>query len=269
MRHIFFLSSLLLLSCSPEKGKAENPVFTESDSTRCVAVLLDSLKEEMLAQTYYHYSQSAISCCFQPRYFHKIRINARDEIMQGSEIRDDSIVWYVKRLYAANMYHNDPANNSPMYSSITVEGVKTNMANAEAEYKAVLNDTTVSADIVHFKARQVEEWRKKLEVLKTIKRDTLREPLRGASVDFDYVNKNKKYEAVLDSILMGFYALREIRAQEYFKDSYAHLYWLREQTKDKTTLLRLNALKTLHPVGIRDVPYLREKYPVEGPPTIN
>lgn len=268
MKWLPIIGVIVLFSCSTDKGgEVLQPVFTEADSLACVEILMDSLREEMMDQEYYRWTEDyPVMAYCGPRYFFSVNINMHDAIMVFGELREDSIPEFIARYFTANMYQNDLENNFPMYSTINRKQIMETTSQAEEEYNYVKADTSVDIEMIRYRKRQWLEWKERLTTLETIGQEELREVHYQAGVTFNYVNKNQTYNEVMGNILLGFYLIRNKLSNHYFNKSYARIYWDYEQEPTIENLNRLKALKYLQPVRIYDKPFLKSIHKSVDPP---
>lgn len=107
-------------------------------------------------------------------------------------------------------------------------------------------------EMIVFKQNMLNEWKAKLDILKTLGSSKVQELNYLADVELKYPENCKINESVLDSILIGYYKIREEDSKKYFSESYAKIYWRAIHLKDSNTLKKLDAFKLLHPARILD-----------------
>jgi hypothetical protein len=107
----------------------------------------------------------------------------------------------------------------------------------------------------------------KLRLLNTLSSDTLSEPHYQTCVKLSYPKNCKINEKIRDSLLIGFYKLREMDAKSYFENSYARIFWKATKFNDTIAKRQLEALNILHPIYLLD--FGKSKYkpkPRNSPP---
>lgn len=194
-----------------------------------------------------------------------IRANAQNQLMVRGEMMEDpdEISERIIDFYRKNEVQNDPSNNFPMYSSITMTQIEENIIRATEEYEAVENDDQVDDAMKEFKYKQLSEWENKKAALLLSKRDELREIHVQAHIRIE-VQKATAYELfakIQSEIEEALYTLRDDASKQIFGESYGVItkrYDVNESDRAKATQARedkakLDLLKILYPDRIIEV----------------
>lgn len=268
-RLLLLISPLLFFSCQSNEKPETGPVFSTTDSTAIVQDILDSLESEMYLQWFMDTTTGALVCYnspdFHPALF--VKVDKQGKIMINDVLNPGNISDLVLRFYSANYYKNDITNNTPLYSRISKQYVIEQISDAENEFLSLINTPNVPPDLLLYKQKAIDELKDKLDLFRILSIDTLKEPHYTAGVKFDCPEDFKKRNQVLDSILLGFYKIRELDGQEYFSESYAKIFWKATKYKDPIALKKLRAFKILHPVNILDYEKSRYKPSIVPLPT--
>jgi len=252
----------LMTSCTSQPNKASShglAIMGDEDSLKVLDSLFSALRKEVYEQSMYqiHKNDKYIGCNLQQfRYRLSVQVNKRGQVMVRGEL-DKHITSSIIEFYTTNLEKNDLTNNYPPYSRITLKELEYQVKRAISQAEEVEKLPDFIQEIVDFKWKQAEEWKTKLEVLKTLNRDELSEPYSQAGVYLDYQD-GIDGNALVDSVLLAFYTLRDRASERYFDESYLELFYrhsVTNSTKDKS---RLSALKVLHPLQVIDEPYCRE-----------
>jgi len=259
---------VLLFSCQSSENQEIEPVFTSADSTTIVTDIIDTLRAEMYEQWFMEPTHTKMQCYEPPNFRPSIDvlINNRGQLMIGGEINPNSISAKIVSFYSANLEKNDVRNNNPFYSEITKKEVENQIQKLESEIIQIRETYPLNQELIEFKQKMIKEWQDKLDVFQILDLKTLREPYYVAGVKYRYPEDYIHSEAILDSILLGFYRMREIDSKMYFNESYASTFWRATNLKDSIAIEKLKVFKILHPVHVLDFEKSRYKPYVEPPP---
>lgn len=257
---LFLIISLLIYSCKNGPVKNSEPVFTATDSTKIVKTILDSLHAEMNTQWFMDSTFKVTTCHSFPIFTPALRIllNGNGDIMIQGDLNNKNIVGSILNFYSANLFKNDYTNNYPNYLEISKKQILSTIKYLE-EQITELKQNKSSLELIERNEKELDEWKDKLKILTLLSVDILREPAYTAGVELKYPEKSSVNEQILDSVLLGFYKIREIDAKIYFKESYAKIFWKATKHNDTLAINQLKAFKVLHPVYVLD--YGKSKIP--------
>lgn len=225
--------------------------------------LIDSLESEMNKQWFMrHYREIEAP---YPRFDPCLKIKTTS--LMDYKINDEkieSIPTSIFDFYLTNYISKDVEKLNPNYfilkrTQIVDTISKINSKIEELDYKKY-------PDILEYYNVIKAEWIEKLNALNVLKKDELRIPGIESGIYYYYSNKNdiKLVQQITDSVLFGFYKIRDFDAMLYFKESYLDLFHKAVKKKDSIAIKQLDALKILHPVNIID----QTKCKFEGTVTI-
>lgn len=269
-RILILILPILLNSCENGGQLKSDPIFLSSDSTETVKFIFDSLRAEMYLQWFMEPTHSKYICYESPSFNPRIQIiiNKKGEIMANYEVNPKSISELIVQFYSANLYKNEISNNFPFYSELTKKFLLSEIRELEAELDTIKKAHNVNQELIDFQQLVIGNWKSKLKVFSILSVDKIREPDYSAGIELKYPEKCKTNEVVLDSILLGFYRIREKDAKMYFNESYAKIFWKATKHKDSTAINKLNVFKTLHPIRVLDYGKSRYRPKMEIPPVL-
>lgn len=151
-----------------------------------------------------------------------------------------------------------------MYSRASRNVILDQITKEKVKIQEVKDTPNTDPEIVEFYQSILHEWENKLDLFAILSVDTLSEPVFSSGIKFKYSEDCKIYDQILDSILLGFYKIREIDSKIYFKESYAKIFWKANKLKDSLAIEQLKPFKTLHPIHILD--YGKTRYKPYTPP---
>lgn len=267
LKYIFLAIPILLLSCKGEEGVSCQPVFTIADSTATVHQIMDSLRAELYDQWFMMKPSVEVTCGIPPKFdpVLSFEIDEQGEWTVRNQKNPTHISEEVVRFYHTNWKKDRSGNEDARYSVITQKEIEREMVEVEKEILAIKQSEQAPAELIQFKQLQLDEWRKKYRVFQTISLTKIRQPHYQTGISLDYPKDTKGVESILDSLLLGFYQLREWDSQEYFKESYAQIVWRATKEKDTLAMDRMNALTFLHPVQLLVYPMRRDAARTEIP----
>lgn len=183
----------------------------------------------------------------------------RGELMKNPDDISDRIVDF----YQTNEKQNNPENNFPMYSTITMKQIDDNIAIAEKAAEDIENTPDAAQEIIDFKWKQYDEWVNKKEALKLYGKNELREIHFQAHIRVE-VQKETAYELfakIQSEIEEALFDLRDGAAKKVFNESYAAItkrYESNEGDKAKAAQAqedkaKIDLLKILYPDRIIEV----------------
>jgi hypothetical protein len=244
-------SVISLTQCDISEKKNNPSLFTEQDSLSLIPIIIDSFRNEMNQQWFMTTSSEGISC-YDPPNFNpslKIKIVGSDKIIKNDSL---SISNSVKEFYSTNLIQNNLKNKDATYRTVYKNQIDSKINELEAEYKEMEKMPSVMDDILAFKRHQIKEWERKLSLFKTLQIKHFKEPDYNSGIELIYSDSCIIEESVTDSILLGFYKLRELDALKYSGQSYARTFWFATTQKDSLSIQKLSAFKFLHPIKLLD-----------------
>lgn len=186
-----------------------------------------------------------------------IQANNNNDLMVRGELmtNPDEISVRVIEFYQTNEAQNDPTNNFPMYSRITMEKIEENITIAEAAAEAVEETPDASQDIIDFKWKQVAEWEAKKNALNFYSRNGTNGKNELPEIHFQAhvrieVMQETAYELfakIQSEIEEAIFELRDGAAQDVFGESYGTItarYAMNQEPVDKEMI---DLLKILYP----------------------
>lgn len=213
--------------------------------------LIDSLESEMNNQW------------FMPHYRHivgpyphfdpclKIKtISLTDYRINDKKI--ESIPNSIFDFYSANYISKDLEKPNPSYFILKRTEIVDTIDKINSKIKEL--DYKKSPEIIDYYNEVKVEWIEKLNALNVLKKDEIRIPGIESGVYYYYLDKNdnKQVQQITDSVLFGFYKIRDYDAMLYFEESYLDLFHKAVKRKDSIAIKQIDALKILHPVNIID-----------------
>lgn len=194
-----------------------------------------------------------------------ILANNKNQLMVRGEFMEnpDDISERVVEWYTTNEKKNDPTNNFPMYSRISMSEIEANISSAEQAAEAVENTSGASSEIIDFKWKQVDEWENKKTALKLYGKRELPEIHFQAHVRIE-VQKATSYELftkIQSELEEAIYELRDKAAMDVFGESYGVIkkrYEVNEGDKGKQAQAledkeKLDLLTILYPANFIEV----------------
>ena len=160
----------------------------------------------------------------EKRNIFAIKANSENQLMIRGELIEnpDDISERVIEFYRTNEIVNDPKNNFPMYSKITMGEIDAAIDAAYKDYDAVEATPGVSNDILEFKQGVIDEWQKKKDALRLYGRSELREIHVQAHIRIEVMTATEYYlfAKIQSEIEEAIYELRDEAAKEIFGESY-------------------------------------------------
>ena len=180
-----------------------------------------------------------------------IKANSQNQLMVRAEIMEnpDDISERVVEFYRTNEKVNDPTNNFPMYSRISLDEIKVGLAIAEADAEAVENTPNADAEIIDYKYRVVDEWMGKKRALELYGKKELPEIHGQAHIRIE-VQKATEYNLfakIQSEIEEAIFELRDDAAKDIFGETYGVITRRYAMDKDASDKEKIDLLKILYP----------------------
>lgn len=180
-----------------------------------------------------------------------IKANAQNQLMVRKEImaNPDDISDRVIEWYTANETKNDPSNNFPMYSRISMGEIESQIAAAERDAEETENTPNADPTVIEYKYQVLDEWIGKKRALELYGKKELPEIHGQAHIRIE-VQKATDYELfakIQSEVQEAVFDLRDKAAKEVFGESYGTIvrrYGMDEDAKDKE---KLDLLDILYP----------------------
>ena len=187
----------------------------------------------------------------EKRNIFAIRANSNNELMVRTELmkNPDDISERVIEFYTKNEKVNDPTNDFPMYSRISMAEIESQLAAAEAAAEEVENTPGASSDIIDFKWRQVDEWQNKKKALKLYGKPKLPEIHFQAHVriEVQQATEYQLFAKIQSELEEAIYELRDAAALDVFGESYGVISRRYSMDKDQKDKDKMDLLKILYP----------------------
>lgn len=187
----------------------------------------------------------------EKRNIFPIRANSNNELMVRTELMQnpDDISERVIEFYTKNEKKNDPTNDFPMYSRISMQEIESQLKAAEAAAEEVENTPGAMQDIIDFKWRQVEEWENKKKALKLYGKPELPEIHFQAHIriEVQQATEYALFAKIQSELEEAIYELRDRAAQDVFGESYGTIQRRYSMDKDKIDKDKMDLLKILYP----------------------
>lgn len=190
----------------------------------------------------------------EERNIFPIRANSKNELMVRSELMQnpDDISVRVVEFYTKNERKNDPGNDFPMYSRISMSEIESQLRAAEIAAEEVEKTPNASADIIDFKWRQVAEWENKKKALKLYGKNELPEIHFQAHirVEVQQATEYVLFAKIQSELEEAIYELRDVAAQDIFGEPYSTIkrrYEVDKKVDAKKDKDKLDLLSILYP----------------------
>lgn len=270
MKLLLFIIPFFFIGCQTQDSSIDVNQFNSSDSTKIINSILDSMKVELNNQWFMTEIERHVTCTIPPFYSPSISIdiNQNESVLLNYEhLNPKSISDSIVKFYSTNIIKNDLSSNAPLYIRVSKLELKERIQSIEDEITRLKESDNYSLDILEFRIGELAEWKNKFNIFKTLNTNFLIEPDNRSGIMLDYPKDCKINEQILDTILIGFYKVRELDAQHYFKESYAKLFWKATNQSDTLAMDKIEAIKMLHPIAIIDYPKCKIKSIL--PPPLN
>jgi len=160
----------------------------------------------------------------EERNIFAIKANSQNQLMVRKDIMEnpDDISDRMIEFYRENEISNDPSNNFPMYSTITMGEIDAAIDVAYDDYDATDAIPGRSDDIMDFKQGVIDEWQKKKNALILYGKNELREIHVQAHVRIEVQSGTEYYlfAKIQSEVEEAIYTLRDDAAKEIFGESY-------------------------------------------------
>jgi len=187
----------------------------------------------------------------EERNIFPIRANSNNELMVRKELMQnpDDISDRVVEFYTKNERKNDPTNDFPMYSRISMSEIEAQLRAAELAAEEVENTPGAMQDIIDFKYRQVDEWNNKKKALKLYGKSELPEIHFQAHVRIEVQQATEYglFAKIQSEIEEAIFELRDKAALDVFGESYGTIQRRFTMDKDPIDKDKMDLLKILYP----------------------
>lgn len=279
MKYLYFivLSLALLPACSSNPPiKSNHTQFLELSTEEFSTLerrILDSLEAELYRifayQDTIEFNTNQTTCGSIPRL--QIKMNARNQILvRGETVRSISEVREgILHTYRMNrdltqeetqISASKPDYKGfryPFYSYLTQSDIESHYNRIIGEFQILKNIPNIAPETIEYLHKQLEGWYNKQVALTTLETDVLPQIHFGFSIHLNYQNKSQK-APLLNEILQAFITLRNEASHKYFNEPYAEIWFRFLEEKKHEDELKLDALKTLHPIVVLDIPHCEE-----------
>jgi len=180
-----------------------------------------------------------------------IMANSQNQLMVRGELmaNPDDISEKVIEFYTTNERRNDPTNNFPMYSRISMAEIESQLKAAEESAEEVENTPGAMQEIIDFKWAQYDEWAKKKQALQLYGKAELPEIHSQAHVriEVQQATEYKLFAKIQSELEEAIFELRDGAAKDVFGESYSTItrrYSMDKAVSDKE---KIELLKILYP----------------------
>jgi biopolymer transport protein ExbD len=185
-----------------------------------------------------------------------IKANSQNQLMVRGEIIADpnNISEKIIEFYQTNELKNDPSNNFPMYSRISMKAVKENIRRIELEVEA-LEDQDAEPVLIEFVYNQLAEWEKKKTSLLLYKSPELPEIHFQANlrIEVQTATEYGLFAKIQTEIEEALDELRSKQSKRLFNEDYGIIKARFAQDNDPMDKDKLNLLEILYPARIIEV----------------
>ena len=186
-----------------------------------------------------------------------VKANDQNQLMVRKEIMNnpDDISERVIEWYTTNERSNDGTNNFPMYTHLSMSEIEGELARAENDLDAVLDNPNVDDAMIQFHEKLVEEWSGRKQALALLGKSSLPEIHGQAHVRIE-VQKGTHYELfakIQSEIEEAIYELRDKACLEIFNETYGVVRRRYAADKNGEDKAKLDLLKILYPDRIIEV----------------
>ena len=185
-----------------------------------------------------------------------IKANNQNQLMVRDMIFEDpnKISDFVLEFYKTNEKKNDPTNNFPMYSRISMSAIDQNIAAIEGEIEQ-MEEAGMKADIVNFKYNQLDEWEKKKRALKLYGANELPEIHVQANIriEVQQATAYSIFAKMQTEIEEAIFELRNGECERLFGMPYSVLKRRYDQDKKADDQAMMDLLEILYPARIIEV----------------
>lgn len=193
----------------------------------------------------------------EERNIFAIRANSNNDLMVRAELMQnpDDISERVIEFYTTNEKKNDPTNNFPMYSRISMSEIESQLRAAEAAAEEVENTPNAMQEIIDFKYRQVDEWNNKKKALKLYGKAELPEIHFQAHIriEVQQATEYKLFAKIQSELEEAIFVLRDKVAQDVFGESYGTIQRRYNMDKNQVDKDKIDLLSILYPAKFIEV----------------
>lgn len=186
-----------------------------------------------------------------------VKANSRNQLMVRNEIiqNPDEISEKVVEFYRKNEKKNDPTNNYPMYSRVSMQTINDNIARIEAEVEDLESQPDVAPEIIDFKYNQLGEWEKKKRSLQLYGGRELPEIHFQANIriEVQIATDYELFAKIQTEIEEAIFELRDDESKRIFGESYATIKARYAQDQENVDKDKLDLLDILYPARIIEV----------------
>jgi biopolymer transport protein ExbD len=185
-----------------------------------------------------------------------IKANNQNQLMVRDMIFEDpnKISDFVLEFYKTNEKKNDPTNNFPMYSRISMSAIDQNIAAVESEIEQ-MEEAGMKADVINFKYNQLDEWEKKKRALKLYGANELPEIHVQANIriEVQQATAYSIFAKMQTEIEEAIFELRNGECERLFGMPYSVLKRRYDQDKKAEDQAMMDLLEILYPARIIEV----------------
>lgn len=257
---ITFLS-IIFCTCQVPKSEISSNIIPSADSIALLNEIVQSMKVDIFENTFIITNIDTTyivreNVCFTPRPHFIINTNDRNQWMIKNEI-DAPLIPRLIEYFTKNKQQNDLNNDAPMYVRFDEKEIMDQINREKSELKEAMENKRSKNEIALIE-KNLLEWEQRLKALNTLGIKQL--PLIKSTLVSIKGTRNSKVDSnnVLDSVLVGFYFLRDLVAREYFNESYLSIYKKYKLYRLPHSYNQLEALKILYPLLVVDETKLKK-----------
>jgi hypothetical protein len=251
---------LFFASCSSNDNSVtaqrQRKLLAAADSMQIMTELIKELKMEMYDGYMPITKDSSLAaqlyCGFRPEI--RIRINKTNQLIIGNDLAMDwsKVSNLTVEFYSANLEKRNSFNDFPYYSVRSKKKIFQEITDNESN----LLIPDIDSALYEFFQEEIDRCKTELTTLTSINKDTLFTAQEGARITLEYFPEIDNQASIVDSVLVGFYILRDQSSKRYFNESYVDIYDRYIFTHMRNDREKLQALKVLHPMNVIDHPNL-------------
>jgi biopolymer transport protein ExbD len=185
-----------------------------------------------------------------------IKANNLNQLMVRNEIiaDPDKISEKIVEYYRENEKSNDPSNNFPMYTRVTMREIDDNIRRIELEAEN-LEAQDADGAMIDFKFSQLAEWEKKKNALTIYGSNELPEIHFQANIRIEVQSQTQYslFAKIQTEIEEAIYELRDKEAKRIFSESYGVIKGRYVSDEDPSDKSKLDLLDILYPARIIEV----------------
>ena len=180
-----------------------------------------------------------------------IMANSQNQLMVRGEMmaNPDDISERVVEFYRSNERRNDPTNNFPMYSRISMTEIQAALDAAEKEAEEIENTPGAMPEIIDFKWAQYDEWNNKMKALKLYGKAELPEIHSQAHIRIEVQQATEYglFAKIQSELEEAIYELRDDASKDVFGESYGTITRRYSMDKEASDKEKIDLLKILYP----------------------